>query len=292
MHHSHSSLPWTDIAESKLTDGEFLLFRELISSKTGISLRDTKRAMLTARLQRRLRALKIHTFDAYYQYLITQDPAGHERRELINCITTNKTSFFRESHHFSFLTKLAEAAAKPSSTAHSFDTWSAACSTGEEPFSIAMTLRQCFNRSAGGPGFSVVATDIDTQVLQFARHAIYPESDFEHVPADLRQKFFLRGGGSQAGRYRVKTELRNLIDFRQLNLIDPCWDVSGRFDAIFCRNALIYFEHETQDRILRRLISYLKPGGHLFVGHSEHLHWMTDVLEIVGTTIYRLKPGV
>ncbi len=286
-----SAIP-IESSKPELTDREFLLFRELISSKTGISLRDTKCPMLSARLQRRLRQLNLPNFSAYYQFLVSQDTGGAERRELINCITTNKTSFFREPHHFAMLAGIFQGALEASPQARPFSVWSAACSTGEEPFTIAMTLSDLLDRSSVSREFSVLATDIDTQVLHFGRASIYQEADLEPVPPPFRQRFFLRGSGSQAGRYRVKPQLREQVDFRQLNLIDPAWEVTGPFDAIFCRNALIYFEHETQNRILRRLISYLKPRGYLMVGHSEQLHWMTDVLELVGTTTYRVKDGV
>jgi len=275
----------------ELTEREFLVFRDLISVKTGISLRDTKCPMLSARLQRRLRALNLPNFETYHQFLLNQDPTGDERRELINCITTNKTSFFREPHHFTFLAQLFQDSLAPASTSRSFNVWSAACSTGEEPYSMAMTLRDVLDRSSVNREFNILATDIDTQVLQHARSSIYAETDLEDVPPHFKQRFFLRGSGSQTGRYRVKPELRDQVDYRQLNLIDPAWDVNATFDAIFCRNALIYFEHDTQNRILRRLIGYLKPRGHLIVGHSEHLHWMTDILEPVGTTTYRAKNG-
>ena len=155
-----------------------------------------------------------------------------------------------------------------------------------------MTLRDVLDRSRVTREHSVLATDIDTQVLQFARNSIYLESDLAVVPQPFQQRFFLRGSGSQVGRYRVKPELRDAVNFRQLNLVDPNWDINAPFDVIFCRNALIYFEHETQSRIVRRLVSHLKPRGYLMVGHSEHLHWMTDVLELVGTTIYRVREGV
>jgi chemotaxis protein methyltransferase CheR len=279
------------LTHPELSEREFLIFRDLISAKTGISLRDTKCPMLSARLQRRLRALNLPNFDAYYQFLLNQDPTGEERRELINCITTNKTSFFREPHHFTFLAQLFQDTLAASSNPRPFSVWSAACSTGEEPYSMAMTLRDVLDRASVNREFNILATDIDTQVLQHAQAAIYTEGDLESIPAHFKQRFFLRGSGSQAGRFRIKPELRDQVDHRQLNLIDPAWDVNATFDAIFCRNALIYFEHETQNRILRRLISYLKPRGYLIVGHSEHLHWMTDILEPVATTTYRVKHG-
>jgi chemotaxis protein methyltransferase CheR len=291
MHNSVISANPVELSKLELTDREFLLFRELIASKTGISLRGTKCPMLSARLQRRLRQLNLPNFGDYYQFLINQDASGAERRELINCITTNKTSFFREPHHFTILAGIFQKAIDSAPLVRPFSVWSAACSTGDESYTIAMTLSNVLDSSNASREFSILATDIDTQVLDFGRASIYQEADLEPVPASFRQRFFLRGSGSQTGRYRIKPQLRDRVDFRPLNLIDPAWDVTGPFDAIFCRNALIYFEHETQNRILRRLISYLRPGGYLMVGHSEQLHWMTDVLELVGTTTYRVKDG-
>ncbi len=288
MKSSHPNPRTLELLHPEMTDGLFLLFRDLIASKTGISLRDAKCPMLTARLQRRLRALKLPSFEAYYQLLLNQDPSGEERRELINCITTNKTSFFREQHHFDFLAQLFHDSTASGATAP-FGVWSSACSTGEEPYSIAMTLRNVLDASSSGRQVTIVASDIDTQVLQHAKSAIYREADLESVPIPFRNRFFLRGSGSQAGLYRLKPDIRDRIDFHHLNFIDPVWPVAGAFDTIFCRNVMIYFEQPMQDRILRRLISYLKPGGHLIVGHAEHLHWMTDILQPVGTTIYRMK---
>jgi chemotaxis protein methyltransferase CheR len=279
-----------ELLQAEMTDAQFLLFRDLIASKTGIWLRETKCPMLTARLQRRLRALKLPSFEAYYRLLLSQDPAGEECRELINCVTTNKTSFFREQHHFDFLGRLFHDSTAAGVTTP-FGVWSSACSTGEEPYSMAMTLRSVLDRSPHGRPVTIVASDIDTQVLRHAQSAIYREADLDPVPVPFRQRFFLRGSGSQVGLYRLKPEIRNQIDFHQMNFVDPVWPISGAFDIIFCRNVRIYFEQPMQDRILRRLAGYLKPGGHLVVGHAEHLHWMTDILQPVGTTIYRLFKG-
>jgi chemotaxis protein methyltransferase CheR len=245
--------------------------------------------MLSARLQRRLRSLKLTTFAAYYRFLLKEDPSGDERRELINCVTTNKTSFFREPHHFTFLGDVFRRSFESPDPSRPFRVWSAACATGEEPYSIAMTLRDLADRSTVKRDFSILASDIDTQVLKFASTSIYQDDEMEPVSPPFRQRFFLRGRGSQVGRYRVKPELRAKVDFRPQNLIDPIWNVTPGFDAVFCRNALIYFEHQTQNQILRHMIACLKPGGYLIVGHSEQLHWLADVLELVATTNYRVK---
>ncbi len=275
----------------ELTEREFALFRDLISERSGISLRDTKCYMLAARLQRRLTALGLANFQAYYEFLIHRDETGMEWRELINRVTTNKTSFFRESHHFEFLAQLFENQIRSTSAPRPFRIWSAACSSGEEPFSIAMTLRDALYRISSKREIEIVATDIDTTILETARSSIYSEADLEPVPIPFRQRFFLRGRGSQVGRYRIKPEIRDLVHFERLNLVDAAWDLRGSFDVIFCRNALIYFERATQDRILRRMTGLLRPRSHLIVGHSEQLFWMSDLLEPIGTTTYRVKDG-
>jgi chemotaxis protein methyltransferase CheR len=288
MKGSETGSPTLELFQAEMTDAQFRLFRDLIGSKTGISLREAKCPMLTARLQRRLRALKLPTYEAYYQLLLERDPTGAESRELVNCITTNKTAFFREQHHFDFLGQLFHDSSAAGATAP-FGVWSSACSTGEEPYSMAMTLRRVLDGSSHGRHVTIVASDIDTQVLHHAKSAIYREADLDPVPIPFRNRFFLRGSGSQTGLYRLKPEIREQIEFHQLNFVDPVWPITGAFDVIFCRNVMIYFEQPMQDRILRRLASYLKPGGHLIVGHAEHLHWMTDILQPVGTTIYRIK---
>ena len=221
-----------DISKPELTDREFSLFRDLILTKTGISLRDTKCPMLSARLQRRLRHLNLSSFGAYYQLLVNQDPAGEERRELINCITTNKTSFFREPHHFNFLAEVFKHSLG-SSASTPFKVWSAACSTGEEPFTMAMTLRDLLDNARVTREHSVLATDIDTQVLQFGRASIYLESDLHVVPQPFRQRFFLKGSGSQAGRYRVKPRNSRYGRFPATKPDHPAWDVNAPFDIIF-----------------------------------------------------------
>lgn len=267
-----------------ISDREFQLFRKLIYEQTGISLRDTKTTMLSARLSKRLRQLGLSSFEAYYELLQGQGPESDEYRLLINSVTTNKTSFFRESHHFDFLS----AQLKQRRAGGPLRIWSAACSTGQEPYSIAMTVADALG-GVQGRDIRILASDIDTQVLEDAAQGLYEAEDLTDLPQAFASRF-LQIEQSKAGRkYRVDSDLRNLITFRHKNLISPAWGINIKFDFIFCRNVLIYFDHKTQDQILRRFISFLKPHGYLIVGHSEHLHWLNALIEPVGRTIYRVK---
>ncbi len=263
-----------------ISDREFQLFRNLIYQHTGISLRETKTTMLSARLSKRLRQLKLPTFDAYYKFLQNHGPETEEFRLLVNSITTNKTSFFRENHHFEFLA----AQLKHHKSANPLRIWSSACSTGQEPYSIAMTVAEAFN-SLQGRDIRILASDIDTQVLHQAEQALYDEELYDDIPAAFQSRYVKIEGN----KFRVNRELRDLITFRHKNLIAPSWGINIKFDFIFCRNVLIYFDHATQDQILRKFISFLKPHGYLIVGHSEHLHWLNELIEPVGRTIYRLR---
>jgi chemotaxis protein methyltransferase CheR len=281
---------------------EFRLFRELIHRHTGIWLRDGKQVMLASRLSRRLRAHRMTSFAEYYRFVDGRRDDGHELGELINCVTTNKTSFFRELHHFTFLSgkiiseMMAAAHASPQgdrgAATSGVRIWSAACSTGEEPYSIAMTLLEAQQRlrwPASASSLSIVASDLDTTVLEKAAHGVYTADEIEGIDSSLLKKYFLRGTDAMAGQVKVKKQLAALVEFERINLMDRAWPVNGSFDAIFFRNALIYFRQETQDLFLRRMIRYLRPGGYLFLGHSEHIPWLHNVLEPLQQTIYRLR---
>jgi chemotaxis protein methyltransferase CheR len=267
-----------------ISSREFELFRDLIYQQTGISLKDTKTTMLSARLGKRLRQLNLSSFQAYYQFLQTQSPDSEEYRELINSVTTNKTAFFREIHHFDFLAEQLNLH-KPKGPLR---IWSAACSTGQEPYSIAITVADALSPLAG-KDIRILASDIDTQVLQEASEGLY-DSDAIADISPIHQSRYLKVEKVKHGiRFRVSKELRDLITFRQKNLIAPAWAINTKFDFIFCRNVLIYFDRETQDQILRKFIGFLKPHGYLIVGHSEHLNWLSALIEPVGKTVYRLK---
>jgi len=306
---------------------EFKAFRSMIHERTGIWLRDGKQVMLASRLSRRLRYYGMAGFAEYYQYVQSVSDDSDEMRELINCVTTNKTSFFRERHHFEYLASNVVPEMR-AATSHcgpkSIRVWSAACSTGEEPYTIAITLMEALQAewtaasgarlkgSAGNGdhspqhgqgrkglrGFSlapgswkieVVASDVDTRVLDTARKAIYNEASLAGVDAPLRKKYFLCGKGDMLGRVKVKAEVAQLVEFKRVNLKDACWPLDGLFDTIFFRNALIYFNHDTQDVFLRKMVRFLKPRGYLFLGNAEHIPWLHNILEPLNRTMYRLR---
>jgi chemotaxis protein methyltransferase CheR len=287
---------------------EFKGFRALIHRETGIWLKDGKQVMLASRLSTRLRHHGMSDFAAYATYIEKVQDGGRELAELINCVTTNKTSFFREVHHFDFLAKKlvpeAEAAALHGRP-RNIRIWSAACSTGQEPYSIAMSLLEALQSgrraaslsaaasqpvfSPGGWQIEVVASDIDTTVLATAAEGIYDEDCLGDIPAGIQNKYFLRGKDDMNGRVRVKKELRHLIKFHRINLMDGQWALEGPFDAIFFRNALIYFNQDTQEIFLRKMLRYLKPEGYLILGHSEHVPWLNDAVEAIGYTVHRLR---
>lgn len=269
---------------------DFNVFRNMILEEAGISLEDSKCELLRNRLRKRLAHHGLNSFDAYIKLLENDDPQGLEKHEFINCLTTNKTDFFRESHHFEFLTQSffpeRKQRARTAAT-KKLRIWSAACSTGEEPYSIAMSARDTFGL-ANGWDIKILASDIDSNCLRTAAHGIYPERRVEHLPLDQKKRSFLRGSGDREGTVRIQPELREMIRFRRINFADRCWPIQTKFDVIFCRNALIYFERNFQAKLIRRFLNYVHPNGYLIFGHSENLSWMPE-LEPVGQTIYRPK---
>ena len=267
---------------------DFRLFQELILKETGISLADSKCDLLRGRLRKRLVFHGLSKFRDYYDLLNRNDRDGIELIELINCVTTNKTDFYRESHHFTFLkdTAYPELVELAKSTgAKKLRIWSAACSTGEEPYSIAMTTQDFF-RLHPGWDIRILASDIDSTVLQKASEGLYDESRVVQLPMDVKRRGFLKGKGSSAGKVRVLTALRDMVTFRRINFADDAWPIRTKFDLIFCRNAMIYFDRDFQEKLLRRFLQYLNPHGYLILGHSENVTWMKE-LEPLGQTIYK-----
>lgn len=271
--------------EFHFTDKEFQFIRELVARHTGIKLADAKREMVYGRLSRRLRQLNITSFADYCTLL--QENAEEELGSLINAITTNLTSFFRERHHFDYLTGTLAPMLEKAKTDRRVRIWSAGCSTGAEPYSIAMTMREALPPTRGWD-VKILATDIDTSVLQTARDGVYGDRDVSGVPETQMRRWFMKGSGARAGCVRVKKELRDMIVFRQLNLLGP-WPAKKPFDIIFCRNVVIYFDKDTQRKLFDRYADMLVPEGHLFIGHSESLYKVTERFRLIGQTIYRKK---
>jgi chemotaxis protein methyltransferase CheR len=271
-----------------LTDREFALFRRLVSDQTGIALGPHRRVLLQARLGKRLRALGLRTFTEYYQLLTERDPRGDEMVCLVNAITTNRTEFFREAHHFTYLaqTWAPTISARIAETGdRSIRIWSAGCSSGEEPYTIAITLRDALP-SLPELDARILASDIDTEVLACAAAGIYPLDAVASVSPLALRRHFLRGTGTHAGSVRVRPEIRATVTIRRINLLEHPWPIRVRFDAVFCRNVLIYFDPATQQRVLDRLVEALKDDGLLILGHSESVHGVAG-LRHVGQTIYR-----
>ncbi len=269
--------------EFAFSSAQFEEIRRLLYARAGIALTEHKQSMVYARLARRLRSLNMGDFSDYLRLL--HAPQGEaEWQSFINALTTNLTSFFREDHHFQALGELLPIWQREYGQVR---LWCAAASTGEEAYSMAITAVE----SLGGLQIPlrITATDIDTEVLHKAESATYPLSAIDALSLERKRTFFLRGRGAHLGYARVRAEIRALIDFCQLNLLDPPWPLSGPFDAIFCRNVFIYFDKATQNSILRRFAELLRPQGRLFVGHSEVLNQVADLWQPCGRTIYRLR---
>ncbi|HEU0198713.1 MAG TPA: CheR family methyltransferase [Nevskiaceae bacterium] len=266
------------------TDADFRRVRNLIHERAGIALADSKRDMVYSRLSRRLRATGVKSFAAYLEALEVDD--GTEWEAFTNALTTNLTSFFREAHHFQALREHLAAqprAGKP------LLIWCAAASTGEEPWSLAITACEAFD--SDHPPVKILATDIDTRVLEQGRTGVYKLERVEGLTDAQRHRFFRRGTGANAGLCRVDDTLRSLVTFRPLNLLDAHWPLHGPFIAIFCRNVMIYFDKPTQRRVLQQAAPLLGADGLFFAGHSESFFHATDIVTPCGHTIYRATAG-
>ena len=262
-----------------LTDTDFARIRLLIHQRAGISLSGQKRQMVYSRLSRRLRELGMREFSAYLGFL-EADPRSHEWELFTNALTTNLTAFFREAHHFPLLAEHVRQCPQPVTV------WCSAASTGEEPYSIAMTLIETLGSRASA--CSVVATDIDTQVLAKAVDGIFTLEQAGKLSPERLKRFFLKGSGAHAGKVRIRPEVAAMVKFSQLNLLDPKWPLKGLFDAIFCRNVMIYFDKPTQEKILQRFVPLMKPNALLFAGHSENFTFAQQALRLRGQTVYGL----
>ncbi len=270
-----------DTSCSPLKAGEFAKIRQLAYDTFGLDLREGKETLVSARLGKQIRKSGCRSFDEYYHHVV-EDSTGEALTHLIDALTTNHTSFFREQAHFDLLRKTLLPEWK---NRGSVDIWSAACSTGEEPYSIAMCVLEELGTAAPGK-VHILATDISTRVLAAAEKGIYPAERFEALSAMQLRSHWLRGERDFAGRYRAKKEMRALIEFRRLNLLEPVSRI-GPFALIFCRNVMIYFDKPTQRQVVERLAGCLEPGGYLLTGHAESLTGIEHGLHYVQTAVYR-----
>lgn len=268
------------VKEFDFTAKDFERVRGLIYKRAGISLADSKQEMVYSRLARRLRATGIASFVKYLDDL-EAGRLGDEWEAFTNALTTNLTSFFREAHHFPLLAEHVKKARDRPITI-----WCSASSTGEEPYSIAMTVCEAFNTLT--PPCQIIATDIDTNVLATAANGVYTMDRLDKMSPERSRRFFLKGKGAQEGMARVRPELRQLITYKQLNLLADGWPISGQFDVIFCRNVMIYFDKATQRKILARFVPMMKPDALLFAGHSENFLYVSESLKLRGKTVYEL----
>lgn len=266
--------------EFDFTARDFEQIRKLIYQHAGINLSDAKEDMVYSRLGRRLRATGLKSFRDYLALLETGNEGEWEA--FVNSLTTNLTSFFREAHHFPILA----AHIQKIKGRRPLELWCSAASTGEEPYTMAMTMVDVFGTYT--PPVRILATDLDTSVLKKAESGIYPMERVEKLPADVLKRFFLRGSGHNAGFVKVRPELRAMITFRQLNLLDAKWPIKGPFDAIFCRNVMIYFDKPTQYKILKKFVPVMHQDALFFAGHSESFQHAADLLQIQGRTVYTI----
>jgi chemotaxis protein methyltransferase CheR len=273
-----------------LSNPDFEKLRRLILSESGIQLGLEKKTMLEIRLRRRLKPLAMSSLGEYCDRLFGMENPEDELVHLIDVVTTNKTDFFREAGHFEYLVSkaLPELGVRPGSQRMLY-AWSAGCSTGEEPYTLAMVLSE-YAQTCPGFRFSVLATDISTEVLAKASQGIFKSEQAKPIPAEMQRKYLMRSRDRESDLVRVVPELRSLVDFKRLNFMDPSFDLPQAPEIIFCRNVIIYFDRSTQERILKKITRYLVPDGYFFAGHSESLQGMDLPLVSVAPSAYR-KPG-
>ncbi len=278
-----------DRLDKKLSDNDFVRVSRFIHKQYGIHLPPAKKTLLEGRLRKRMKQCAIDTFSAYCDYLFTEQGMKEELIYMIDAVTTNKTDFFREPYHFEFLIRqaLPELIGKRNSPFRKkFLAWSAACSTGEEPYTLAMVLSE-FASNCPGFDFSILATDISTKVLDIAETAVYNEEKVIPVLYALKKKYLLKSKDPSNKNVRITPELRSRVTFRRFNLMDSHLPIAEPLDIIFCRNVMIYFDIETQERLVRMFHQRLSPGGYLFMGHAESINNMDVPLRYVAPTIYQ-----
>lgn len=277
-----------DLGEA-ISDADFRRIAEFVSREAGIQLPETKRQLVQGRLGKRLRNLKLGSFREYCDYVFESEAGQAERRHLVDIITTNKTHFFREPEHFEYLRESVIPRLLKGGYAgrqRALSIWSAACSTGEEPYTLAMVMGE-LQRAEPGLNYQILATDISTRVLDKAKRAIYNEDEIESVSMDMRRRYLLRSRDPSRGLVQVAPELRKRVRFGHLNLMDQTKSFGHPLDVIFCRNVMIYFDSQTREDLVRRFVHQLAPGGFLFVGHSETLRQLAVGLEQMVPAVYR-----
>jgi chemotaxis protein methyltransferase CheR len=275
-----------DIEHASLLTRDFSRLSRFIYDTCGIKMPDVKKTMLEARLQKRLRALGMHSFSDYCDYLFSSAGMEQELVQMLDMVTTNKTDFFREPEHFDYLTQKVLPDWCVRHPGGRLSIWSAGCSSGEEPYTLAMVLSE-FAVHNPGFDFQILATDISTRVLEKAKNAVYPEALVDPVPLSLKKKYLLRSKDKASGMIRIVPQLREKVRFRRLNFMDEDFGMREQLDIIFCRNVIIYFDRPTQEKLLQRFHRQMKVGSYIFMGHSETLSGLNVPLTSVFPTVYR-----
>lgn len=276
-----AALP-ADLWLAEVSDENYEFLRKLVYDQSRIHLGPDKKALVTARVAKRLRALRLPDYDAYCA-LLKSSKGRDELANLIDVISTNHTHFFRESRHFDFLREVAIPQWRARGPGR-FRVWSAACSSGEEPYTLAIVLSDAAGLEAN---WRIFATDISTRMLETARAGIYSADRLAHIQPERRPRYFQRGVGAWEGQFRLRESLRERVEFSHLNLLQSQYPFSTRFDAIFCRNVMIYFDRETQETLIQKLTQHLEPGGYLMVGHSESLNGIRHGLVPLQPALYQ-----
>lgn len=275
------------IFSAKMSSDDFDSLSEFVFEQSGIKMPPVKKVMLQSRLQKRLRELNITSFKEYTEFVFSDVGQKNEIIHMLDVVSTNKTDFFREPVHFDYLNSqvLPEFTSKDQLN-YNFKVWSAGCSSGEEPYTIAMTLNE-FKNNNSKFDYSIIGTDISTAILQNAVTAVYKEERIENIPLELKRKYFLKSKDREKKTVRVIKDLRKKITYNRLNFMSDVYNMPETYDVIFCRNVLIYFNRDTQERVINKLCYKLKSGGYLFIGHSESILGMNLPLEQIKPTIFR-----
>lgn len=276
-----------EIYKAELSQDDFNRLSTFIYRESGIKMPPVKRIMLQSRLQKRLKELKINTFKEYCNYAFSKEGLNNELIHMLDVVSTNKTDFFREPIHFDFLTSnILTDLANGSKGSKFIKFWSAGCSSGEEPYTIAMVL---FEFMANHPGidFSILGTDLSTVILQKAIDAVYKIDRVEGIPYDLKRKYMLKSKDHENPTVKMNSMIRSKVRFERLNFMDDYYSLRETFDVAFCRNVLIYFDHETQERVINKICTKIVPGGYFFLGHSESVLNMNVPLRQIKPTIFQ-----
>lgn len=274
-----------DCFKAELSQEDFKIFSDYIYGEFGIKMPDIKRVMLQGRLLKRIRELKMSSYKEYKDYFFSEEGQQNELYNFLSVVTTNKTDFFREPVHFEFLSQEVLPEFISQGKKH-IRVWSAACSSGEEPYTISIVLNE-FKAQHSDFSFEILATDISSNVLEKTYRGVYAEKVIEPVPMHLRKKYFLKSKDRVNPTIRVVPEIQKNISLKYLNLMDPVYDIKEKYDVIFCRNVLIYFDRETQEKVVSKLCKCLAPGGYLMIGHSESIANMDLPLKNIKPTMFK-----